>query len=161
MKMCRLKNRAWLRRLRLTAHDTNLSRAQHQGQVTSEGGALSVNEIEMRLVWGQLVFAECLDLLLRDLPQHLLLAAENQRRRTRDAGTKRHSLRLPMLVVGKLRPGPNQTHVAEEHIHQLWQLVQFVAAKKASYCGDATITMPGYRKPLGLRLGLHGAELVD
>src|SRR4051794_19744500 len=161
MKMPGLKNRARLRRSRFAAHHAYLCRTQHHSHVAAERGTFSVREVKVGLIWRQLVFAECLNLLFRNLPQHFLLAAKDQRGGTRDAGTKRHGLCLPMLVVGKLWPWSHQAHIAEEHIYQLRQLIQLIAPKKASHCGYAAIAMPRDRKPLRLRLGFHSAELVN
>ncbi len=60
-----------------------------------------------------------------------------------------------------LRPGPDQGHVARDHIDQLRQFVQLVAAQEGPQWGDPIIVTGGDAGAAEVGIGMHGAEFVD
>ena len=96
------------------------------------------------------------------LRNHFILQAILQRSRTRDPRTKLQNIPIISFqfisITRNIRTGTHETHIANQHIPKLRQLINFIMAKLRTKRSDSAITRHRYRRTIMTHH--HRAELM-
>src|ERR1700761_4290660 len=96
-----------------TAGETRKGRLVKQREIARQRSLTHVVPVDLRLQRLDRAAVILLKFVVRNILQHLFFAAKSQRRGAGEARTERH---MHHFQVGKLWSGPNQAHVAPQHI---------------------------------------------
>lgn len=96
------------------------------------------------------------------LRNHFILQAILQRSRSRDTWSKLQNIPIISFqfisITRNIRTGTHETHIANQHIPKLRQLINFIMAKLRTKRSDSAITRHRYRRTIMTHH--HRAELM-